>query len=85
MLTSAVVVPVSFEPIVAEALVRPRTVGDAGGVGVAQRLVGALFCADVDWNANLATDAKVDLIDDNILSESIFAFTWKVERRITFW
>ena len=74
-LTSAVIISVSFEPVVAEALVRPRTVGDARGVGVAQRLVVALHCADVDGKANLATAAKVQLIANNILSESLFTFT----------
>ena len=75
-LTSAVIVAVSFEPIVAEAVVRPRTVGDAGGVGVAQLYI-VLLCADVDGNADLAAAAKVDLVADDITSESVLAFTWK--------
>ena len=83
-LTSAVVISVSLEPVVAEALVRPRTVRDARGIGVAQRFDGTPLSADVDGNADIPTETKVLLIADNILSVSFFTFTckWKLGRYI---
>ena len=74
MLLTRAIMSVPFEALVAETVVRARAGGYASGVGVAERLL-ALLCADVDWDADLATGAKVDLVGDDIFPEPVFALT----------
>ena len=71
MLTRAFMA-VPLEALVAEAVVRARAVVCARGVGVAQLL---LLRADVDWDADIATGAKVHLVGDDIFPEPVFALT----------
>ena len=75
MLTRAIM-PVSFEAIVAEAVVRARAGGYASGVGMAELLVAVpLLRADVDGDTDLAAGAEVHLFGDDILAEPVLTLT----------